>query len=194
MTRITSHCEVSDFWLDYKEGLQQFLLKRVGEAELANDLAHEVLLKVYGSCCSGRDITNLRSWLFQIAHNTLVDYYRRENRFSDQLPDEQVEDENLLYREAAEFIEPLMGFLPEKYALPLRLADIEGVPQQEIATRLGLGLSAVKSRIQRARKLLREEIITCCHVETDEAGNLISFGVKASCKPLQEYIQKENLK
>ena len=56
----------------------------------------------------------------------------------------------------------------------------------DMAKKLNLGLPATKSRIQRARQLLKAEFITCCHFETDTQGNLISFEIKESCEPLQK--------
>ncbi|WP_185974302.1 sigma factor-like helix-turn-helix DNA-binding protein [Litoribacter populi] len=71
------------------------------------------------------------------------------------------------------------------------MADIDGIKQSDIAEKLGLNLSTTKSRIQRARQMLREEFLTCCHLETDRKGNLIGFAVKESCKPLQELKKRQ---
>lgn len=107
------------------------------------------------------------------------------------MPDLPTDKEDLIYKEAAEWIDPLIGLLPKEYALPLRLADIEGLKQQEVADRLGLSLTAVKSRIQRARKMLQAEIKTCCHVELDEGGGLAHFSIKESCVSLKNKMNDE---
>jgi RNA polymerase sigma-70 factor, ECF subfamily len=86
---------------------------------------------------------------------------------------------------------PMIQFLPEEYATPLKMADIDGLKQAVIAEKLGLSLTATKSRIQRARQLLKSEFITCCHFETDKNGQLISFEVKDNCAPLQAIIKKK---
>ena len=51
MTKINKYSEVSSLWLDYKNGLQFYILKKVKDKDIANDLSHEVLMKVYNSCC-----------------------------------------------------------------------------------------------------------------------------------------------
>ena len=100
------------------------------------------------------------------------------------------EEADKTYKDLAEFIEPLIGSLPEKYAIPLTMADIEGLKQDEIANRLGLSVSGAKSRIQRARQLLKEEINTCFHFDQENPGSLDGFTLKASCKSLQAFAKK----
>ncbi|MBE0650925.1 MAG: sigma-70 family RNA polymerase sigma factor [Bacteroidales bacterium] len=185
---IKTNCDVPALWLEHKKELRLFILKRVKDEELADDILQDVLMKIYNFCISKSGVRNVRSWLFKIAQNTIADYYRKQSKFvsQDALPDIAQEDENLAYKEATLFILPMIGFLPEKYALPLKLSDIDNVKQDEIARQLNLTLSAAKSRIQRARQLLKNEFITCCHIETDPQGNIISFDIKDSCEPLQE--------
>lgn len=187
----TTSCDVPAIWLVHKKELHNYIYKRVKDGDLTNDLLQEVLLKVYNFCLTKTGVRNLRSWLFQIAHNTIIDHYRRNKKYTDkEVPEVPEEDENLSFKEAVHYIEPMLGFLPEEYAIPLKMADLDGVKQAEIAKILNLTLPAVKSRIQRARQLLKAEFITCCNFETDAQGNLISFGIKESCTPLIKYQKK----
>lgn len=185
---ISTNCDVPALWLEHKAELRNFILKRVHDPDLTNDILQEVLLKVYSFCISKSGVKNVRSWLFQIAQNTLIDNYRKQSKLSYQenLPELMEEDETLAFKEALDYIQPLLGFLPVEYSEPLKLADIDNLKQADIAERLNLSLSATKSRIQRARQLLKAEFITCCHFETDGKGNIISFDIKAECKPLQK--------
>ncbi|MBI3467599.1 MAG: winged helix-turn-helix transcriptional regulator [Planctomycetes bacterium] len=59
------------------------------------------------------------------------------------------------------------------YREAIRLAEIEGLSQQEVAERLGLSLSGAKSRIQRGRAMFREALERCCQFEFDRRGNLL---------------------
>jgi RNA polymerase sigma-70 factor (ECF subfamily) len=98
----------------------------------------------------------------------------------------EYEDQNIAFSEATNYILPMIEFLPKEYAVPLKFADLDNIKQADIAKKLNLSLSATKSRIQRARQLLKAEFITCCHFKTDKQGNLISFEIKDSCEPLQK--------
>lgn len=185
MTKIKKYSEVSSLWLDYKNGLKFYILKKVKDEEIANDLSHEVLMKVYKSCCSENEIKNIRSWVFQIAHNTAVDYLKNQQKFTNEIPEFFEKDEYNSYKEAEELLKPLIELLPDKYAVPLQLSDVEELNQLEVSNKLNLSLTATKSRIQRARKLLKEKIIECSNLDLDEKGNLISLEIKQSCNALQ---------
>ena len=192
MTELNKYSEISSLWLEYKNGLRYYILKKVKKEEIANDLSHEVLMKVYNSCCSSVNIKNVRSWMFQIAHNTTIDYLKKQNKFTDNVPENYDNDNYDVYQEANEIVKPLMQLLPEKYAIPLQLSDIEELKQKEVAQKLNLSLTATKSRIQRARNLLKEKIIECGNLEKDKKGNLISLEIKSDCKPIQKSLRKKN--
>lgn len=189
---IKTNCDVPALWQEHKNELRKFILKRVRDQDLTNDILQDVLMKVYNFCISKSGVRNIRSWLYQIAQNTIIDHYRKQKKFTDldNLNKLENEDQNVAFNEATNYILPMLDFLPKKYAEPLKLADIDNMKQADIAKKLKLGLPATKSRIQRARKLLKAEFITCCHFETDAQGNLISFEIKDSCNPLQK-VKKE---
>lgn len=182
-------CDVPGLWKEHKEALRQFIKKRVSSKDMTEDILHDVLLKVYNFCMTKSGVKNVRSWLYQIAQNTIIDYYRKNKNIVlvNALPEVKSGDTNKSSLEAADYIIPLIGLLPPDYAVPLRLSDIEGMKHKEIALRLNLGLSATKSRIQRARQMLMSKFIECCNFERDKTGKLISFDIKSDCKPLQDY-------
>ena len=190
---IKMNCDVPALWQEHKNELRNFILKRVKEEDLTNDILQDVLMKVYNFCISKSGVRNIRSWLFQIAQNTITDHYRKQSKFTnlDNLNEIEYEDQNIAFSEATNYILPMLEFLPKEYAVPLKFADIDNIKQADIAKKLNLSLSATKSRIQRARQLLKAEFITCCHFKTDKQGNLISFEIKDSCEPLQKV--KKNL-
>ena len=190
---IKTNCDVPALWQEHKNELRNFIFKRVKDQNLTNDILQDVLMKVYNFCISKSGVRNIRSWLFQIAQNTITDHFRKQSKFTnlDNLNEIEYEDQNMAFSEATNYILPMLEFLPKEYAVPLKFADIENIKQADIAKKLNLSLSATKSRIQRARQLLKAEFITCCHFKTDKQGNLISFEIKDSCEPLQKF--KKNL-
>jgi len=153
-TEIKTNCDVPALWQEHKNELRNFILKRVKDQDLTNDILQDVLMKVYSFCISKSGVRNIRSWLFQIAQNTITDHYRKQSKFIDLDTIEELEneDQNVAFSEATNYILPMLDFLPKEYAVPLKLADIDNMKQADIAKKLNLGLPATKSRIQRARK------------------------------------------
>jgi len=192
MTELNKYSEISSLWLEYKNGLKYYILKKVKNEDVANDLSHEVLMKVYNSCCSTIQIKNVRAWMFQIAHNTTIDYLKKQHKFTNIIPENYDNEDHAFFQEANEIIKPLIQLLPDKYAIPLQLSDIEELKQKEVAQKLKLSLTATKSRIQRARNLLKEKIIECSNLEKDEKGNVISLEIKSECKPIQKRLRKKS--
>ena len=183
------NCDVPALWLEHKEALYYFILKRVPDESTAKDISQDVLLKVYNFCCCKSGVRNVRSWLFQIAHNTIADHYRKNKRniSTDIFRDEIQETEASAYKDAAEFILPMVNLLPESYAVPLRMSDVDGVKLNEVATELDLSLSAVKQRVSRGRKMLKGLFTECCLMELDDQGRLVSFDIRPDCVALQRY-------
>jgi RNA polymerase sigma-70 factor (ECF subfamily) len=192
MMNINKYKEVSSLWIEYKSGLKYYILKKIKNEDLADELSHEVLMKIYKSCCSGNEIKNIRSWMYQIAHNTVIDHLKKEDKFADEVTEILGVDEINTYEDVEEFVEPLIKLLPEKYAAPLLLSDIEGINQIEVSKKMNLSLTATKSRIQRARKLLKEKIIECSNLEINAKGNPISIEIKPDCEPLKKKLRKNN--
>lgn len=128
----------------------------------------------------------LKSWLYKIAQNAIIDHYKKDDKYQS-ITFDVAEEENTksLLGEASEYIKALLKLLPDEYALPLRMYDIEDISQKEIADRLNLTLVNTKSRIQRGRVKLKERFLECCAVEFDENGEMISFDIKPQCKELQ---------
>ncbi|NMM50783.1 sigma-70 family RNA polymerase sigma factor [Marinigracilibium pacificum] len=189
--KITEYRQVWEIWNSSKEKLHAYVLSRFKNQVIAEEVSQEVLLKIYNSCCSEKEITNLNSWLYKIAHNTSLDILKKESHSQNSVDFDNTINDSEKWDELSTFLEPLIDFLPEKYGVPLKMSDLDKIDQKEIALKLGLGHSATKSRIQRARKLLREEIELCFHLELDKNGVLINADLKTSCRPLQKLKEKK---
>ena len=188
--KIVSYSSVWELWLEYQGALGAFLLRKTHDPQLTEDILHDVLLKIHKACCNNTEILNVRSWLFQIASNTLVDHIKKQKtKVVSASP--EIEWEEDLYKELAVFVEPLIDLLPEKYSLPLKMSDLEGKKQGDIANQLNLSVTATKSRVQRGRKLLMAKIQTCFNLKVCQDNGLVSFEIKEDCKPLQSSIEKK---
>lgn len=171
-------------WQTYRAELFRFVLARVGEPALADDIVHDVLLKAFARMEALEDPGKLRAWLYRIARNVLVDHYR-SRRPSEPLPaDLTGEDEGevaQVQQKLARCLTPLLDGLPAPYRRALTLAEIEGLPQREIAEREGVSLSGAKSRVQRARAMLRDALLSCCRIELDQRGGVVDYQTRQGC-------------
>ena len=174
----------TQIWQTYRAELLRFVRTRVRDKALAEDIVHDVFIKAYTRREALKDPGKLRPWLYQIARNALVDYYRSQKPL-EQLPEDLVGEtaggDNRAEQELARCLLPLLDELPAGYRHALTLAEFKGVTQQEIASRERLSLSGAKSRVQRARKMLREILLQCCRVEMEQRGGVVDYEPAKGC-------------
>ncbi|WP_085300062.1 RNA polymerase sigma factor SigZ [Cognaticolwellia mytili] len=177
---------VESVWREYQASLKRFLHKNVANPDDVDDLLQDILLKSYQNLNHVNDIKKVKSWLFQIANNTIIDFYRKRSKHH------QLENEVLWYSEQDESIlqqlascaVPFINALPKFESELLTAIEINGVSQKEYAQQHGIKYSTLKSRVQKSRKLLFGLYNNCCELSLDEHGNLIDFQEKSTyCKP-----------
>lgn len=167
-----------EVWTEMAGPLKTFVRRRVRDEHAADDLVQDVLLKAQANIAGAPEGERLSAWLFQIARNTVIDYYRSARR-RERSPEDGVvelateEGEEDLTTDLTGCLRPMVEKLPEPYREALKLADQQGMTQQAIADRLGISLPGAKSRVQRARRMLREMMVDCCAVKTDRNGQII---------------------
>lgn len=179
-------CNIFEIWEEYKSSLLGYIQKRVSNDDDAKDILQDVLLKSYQFCSKGKTVLHLKSWLYKITQNTIIDHYKKVNKnvpFDSDPMYEQNEQSRI--GEASEYIKVLLKLLPDKYAVPLIMYDLEEIDQKIISEKLNLTLPNIKSRIQRGRVKLKERFLECCIVSFDDKGEMVSFDIKPQCKELQ---------
>ena len=144
----------------------------------AEDLLQEVFIRVHYHLCCLPPPEKMDSWIYQIARNLVIDHYRRR-RLTLELPPDLADDTGFAeadrQAELALSLRGLVEQLPEPYREALLLTEFQGLSQVELAGRLGLSVSAAKSRVQHARGKLREMLLACCHIELDRRGKVIDY-------------------
>jgi RNA polymerase sigma-70 factor (ECF subfamily) len=110
------------------------------------------------------------AWVYQIARNVIADYWARQQCAKVHEP----EDPSLaspdtssrdVGQELAECLRIFSSRLPSPYREAIELSELAGLPHREIASRLGISVSGVKSRVQRGREKLKQLVLECCSVE-----------------------------
>lgn len=162
---------ISDLWQEHRSRLRGYIAKRVRESDAVDDILQDVFLKAHTSLRTVKSHGSITAWLYRIAANAIFDYYRSRKPW-DELPDELAapEPERDYVAELAACLQPLIADLPEIYQPALVLSELEGLPQKEVANRLGISLSGAKSRVQRGREKLRQRLLDCCDIETGRGG------------------------
>lgn len=169
-------------WQRFHTDLLQFILRRVGDGALADDLLQEVFLRVHERLPSLKDDTRVGAWVYRIARNVIADHFRRvrpsepPDELTAEIPND--DNENLV---VGSWLRNMIDDLPPDYREALTLAEVDNLTQREVAERLGLSLSGAKSRVQRGREQLRRMLARCCHVELDTRGNAIDYTPKPGC-------------
>jgi RNA polymerase sigma-70 factor, ECF subfamily len=158
-------------WQESEGELLGFLRRRlrgIDDPDVADDLLHEVFLRLLrqgGRFCA---VDNARAWLFQVARNLLIDH-QRSLRPGAELPGDLADDpeEPAPVDRLAHCLPTALADLSEEDREALTLCDLGGMTQAEFADMQGLSLPGAKSRVQRARARLREAMIDRCGVRFD---------------------------
>lgn len=160
-------------WENHKKQLKRYIDRQIDKPDIVEDILQEVYIKASINLQQLKVKGSLRSWLYRITRNTIMDYYRKHTTF-EELPDEiapEIKDpieEN--HKALSSCIKPLLQELPDKYRIPLELSELESMSQKDIAIKLGLSLSGAKSRVQRGRSKLRDIMLACCDFEIAKGG------------------------
>ena len=160
----------------YRNPITNYLYRFLNDYEEAVDLAQETFVRVYFAIDRYHTQYAFSTYIYRIATNLAISEIRRRKRrkllsltglFQGEA-DEAVEyqppdsrplaDSVLVDDERDKTIARAIAALPEKYRVPILLRDIEGKSYDEVAEIMGLGLGTTKSRISRARALLKEKL------------------------------------
>jgi RNA polymerase sigma-70 factor (ECF subfamily) len=175
-----------------RSAIRAFVLSRVKDPAVADDITQETLLRLTQRLHTLRDAERLETWVFQIARNAVTDHFRAtkastpfdEETHTSELESEAhepltLEDEKLR-RAVTAYVASVVENLPEPYRGALQLTEFEGLSQVELAGKIGLSVSAAKSRVQRARTMLRVDMERCCRWETDGYGTDLDVRPKSA--------------
>ena len=166
-------------WSSFGDRLKRFISARVRSVHDVEDILQDVFAKIHAGLGGVESPEALESWLFQVTRRSIVDHYRRRSSGAVpvELRDEPAEPPppEDVSREVASWLVPMMELLDEEDREALRLTDLEGLSQKDLAARLGLSITGAKSRVQRARHRLKEILTDCCEIDMDRRGNAIGY-------------------
>jgi RNA polymerase sigma-70 factor (ECF subfamily) len=162
---------------DYGPRVYNLARRMLGSDTDAEDVTQDVLLQVIRKLPTFRGEAAFPTWLHRVTVNAALSHRQkraaREQRLVHDPIDRLFEDghhhghvrswalgpeDEALGHETQRLIEDAIAALPEHYRDVFVLADVEGLPNAEIAAMLGLSVSAVKNRLHRARVIMRHSL------------------------------------
>ncbi len=167
-------------WSQLSADLRRFIRRRVADDHVADDLLQETFLRIHKNIGNLRGADRLAAWVYQIARNVIHDHHRsrQDEALVDVDPVSESDERSRLIASAENWLDELIGQLPEPYQEAVRMSELLGLPQRVVAEQLGLSLSGAKSRVQRGRALLKEHLDQCCVFHFDQRGNLMGCDPK----------------
>ncbi|MCM1262895.1 MAG: RNA polymerase sigma factor [Butyrivibrio sp.] len=156
----------------YGKDLYSFCCCVANDRQKAEDLYQDTFLKMYEIMEKNTIITNPKSFLMGVALNLYRNYKRKSsirqkilgNRVpasenSEDIPSgEKAVDDVVIFMEERAAVRKAVNKLPDKYRIPLILFYMEEFSQADIAAMMQISESAVKTRLHRAKKILREKL------------------------------------
>jgi len=163
--------------LRYQKKVFNITYRMVGNYTEASDLAQEAFVRAYKSIRKFRGQSSFYTWLYTIASNLCrnrLRYLRRQRKSVVSLDDPVQTEEGVVSRgvadkslspmailerkEKGEFIQKVINSLDEEHRIVVVLRDIEMLPYDEICRILKVNIGTIKSRLHRARSLLKEKL------------------------------------
>jgi RNA polymerase sigma-70 factor (ECF subfamily) len=157
-----SEDEYEKFYNLYINRIYTIIYRVVGNAADAEDIAMDVMMKVYDKIDTFRGDAKLSSWVYRIAYNQAISFLRRQKKTIElESRDHPYEDRHIEYlekKEVAEFVRSKMMELPENYRMALTLYHFKELTYEEIAYTMGIKMGTVKTYIHRGREELKSLI------------------------------------
>lgn len=176
-------------WENTQKQLKSFVVKRVKDKSLAEDIVQDVFIKVHSNLAQLKDTGKITGWIFQIARNAISDHFRTQSKTVSLHDLDWESDTRELNECVAECLQQMLTTLPHKYREALRMSEMENLSQLEVASRLDISYSGAKSRVQRARQMLKEKMDAHYLIKMDTYGNVTVCENRKPCGCSRKYAE-----
>ncbi len=174
--------KLEELWDTYNTKIKNYVRRKVSDEYEAEDIFQEVGFRIIKSESKATVVDNVDAWLFSIARNVIIDYYRSKDRITyfDDMDALDIGEFSSLElgnynSETASCLLEMAELLPKIYKEAIIESDYNGIQQNLLGEKLGLSYSGAKNRVQRARKKLKENMLDCCEVKADKRGNIVEL-------------------
>jgi len=185
-----AHEVIAQVWTEFHGELERFVTRRVEDPSDVEDVLQALYLRLHHGVAQGASPAHLRGWVYGSARHAIADFYRTKGRRRE-TPTGAMDDLGVLASgeppttdtagEGASLAICVPHFvrqLPKPYREALEMTAIDGLGQGEAATRAGLSVPGMKSRVQRGRQQLKDALLDCCDVTLDPRGGVVNYELR----------------
>ena len=168
-------------WNQTQARLKAFVLRYTRYKAVAEDIVQDVFLKVHDKLPQLRETDKISGWIFRIAKNTIADHFRRKSKTFETVDLDWDDGEITLNDCILSCLLEMLKTLPQKYREALELSELKQMSQLQLAEKLNMSYSGAKTRVQRARQLLKKKMQKEYHILFDSYGNALECGHRLPC-------------
>ena len=178
-------------WKSFHRELKSFIVSKVHDDALADDILQDVFIRIHQKIGSLKDEKRVKPWIYQIARNLIMDHFRKTKNIAGEkdVPEEPMEirDKDFMTEAIADMVKK-MDDLPAAYCQALCLTELDGMSIKDYAIKAGISYTAAKTRVHRAREILRNMLVRCCHYHFDKYGTVYEISPRCCCCPDEKHL------
>lgn len=150
-------------FMQHGQAIRNFLYVKCSDMELAEDITQDVFVTLWQKC-THVDYNTVKSFLFKIANNRLIDHFRHQKVATAYKTGKPSKIDNItphFVMEEQEFKETLdrvIAKIPEQNRIVFLMSRIEKMKYTEIAQHLGISVKAIEKRMHKALIIIKNEL------------------------------------
>jgi RNA polymerase sigma-70 factor (ECF subfamily) len=179
--------EITPIYKQFHSDLLGYVKSKVRSREDAEDILQNVFIKISANLDKLSEDVKLKSWIFTITRNAIIDYYRANGAKTKVAVSDNIDvnvfesDDPDPTKGLDQCMSSMIGLLPGEYRDIIIDSEIRGIRQKELAEKYGMAYPSMRSRVQRGRERLKQLFYNCCHIETDKHGNILAAQGRSDC-------------
>ncbi|HKZ67246.1 MAG TPA: RNA polymerase sigma factor SigZ [Chitinophagaceae bacterium] len=179
--------ELAAIYTQFHQVLFGFVKSKVNNHQDAEDIVQNIFIKVANGVNDLNRKEKLQSWIYAIARNSIIDYYRTTHKKNYSLEEDIAENfTSEEYNDTTKGLDccliDFVNQLPDEYRDIIIDVEMKGIKQKDLAEKYNLAYPSIRSRVQRGREKLKQILLNCCHIEWDNRGNILDVVSRPACE------------
>src|SRR3990170_4532206 len=179
--------ELAAIYTQFHQVLFGFVKSKVNNHQDAEDIVQNIFITVANGVNDLNRKEKLQSWIYAIARNSIIDYYRTTHKKNYSLEEDIAENfTSEEYNDTTKGLDccliDFVNQLPDEYRDIIIDVEMKGIKQKDLAEKYNLAYPSIRSRVQRGREKLKQILLNCCHIEWDNRGNILDVVSRPACE------------